>query len=72
MQNSKWTSSDIPSQKGKVILITGATSGLGKEATKVLAGKDATVVMAVRNIEKAAAVVKEINAEYLAASIDIL
>ena len=72
MQKSKWTSSNIPSQKGKVILITGATSGLGKEATKVLASKDARVVMAIRNIEKAAKVVKEITSEYPEATVDIL
>jgi NAD(P)-dependent dehydrogenase (short-subunit alcohol dehydrogenase family) len=60
MSKSKWTPSNIPDQKGKTIIITGASSGLGKEATKVLAGKNATVIMAVRNIEKAKLVAKEI------------
>jgi NAD(P)-dependent dehydrogenase (short-subunit alcohol dehydrogenase family) len=71
MSNTKWNVSNIPSQAGKVIVITGATSGLGKEATKVLAGKNATVVMAVRNTKKAEAVAKEIQAEFPNAKIDI-
>jgi NAD(P)-dependent dehydrogenase (short-subunit alcohol dehydrogenase family) len=71
MSNKKWNTDDIPNQAGKVIIITGATSGLGKEAAKVLAGKNATVVMAVRNTKKAAAVVKEIQTEFPNAKIDI-
>lgn len=37
---------------GKTAVITGANSGIGLEAAKILAGKGALVVMAVRNIEK--------------------
>lgn len=36
----------------KVIIITGANTGLGKEAAKLLAIKNATVVMACRDMEK--------------------
>jgi NAD(P)-dependent dehydrogenase (short-subunit alcohol dehydrogenase family) len=71
MKNSKWTSEDIPSQNDKVIIITGATSGLGKEATKVLSSKNAKVIMAVRNTEKAAAVVKEIHKGFPYAKIEV-
>ena len=71
MENDKWTSESILSQNGKVIIITGATSGLGKEATKVLAEKNATVIMAVRNIEKAKTVVNEIKSKYSKAQIEI-
>ena len=56
MASSKWDIEQIPDQSGKVIIVTGATSGLGKQATQVLAGKNATVIMAVRNTEKAAGV----------------
>ena len=52
MKKSKWNASNIDSQRDRVVIITGATSGLGKEATKILAGKNATVIMAVRNMEK--------------------
>lgn len=36
----------------KVIIITGANTGLGKEAARLLAIKNATVVMACRDMEK--------------------
>jgi len=52
MTNSNWTNEDIPDQNNKVIVITGATSGLGKQATKVLASKNAKVILAVRNTQK--------------------
>jgi len=47
-----WTANDIPDQTGRVILITGANSGLGYESALALAKKNATVVMAVRNTQK--------------------
>ena len=49
-----WTVNDIPDQSGKIAVITGANSGLGFEASRELARKGATVVMAVRNMEKGA------------------
>tara|TARA_B110000305_G_C19449889_1_gene647250 strand:- start:1018 stop:1917 length:900 start_codon:yes stop_codon:yes gene_type:complete len=63
MKKSNWNSTNIPDQTGKTIIITGATSGLGKEATKVLAQKNALVIMAVRNTEKGENVRKEILQE---------
>jgi NAD(P)-dependent dehydrogenase (short-subunit alcohol dehydrogenase family) len=58
---NQWDSQHIPDQTGKVILITGATSGLGKEAASVLAGKHATIILAARDLAKARAVVQEIR-----------
>lgn len=40
------------SASNKVIIITGANTGLGKEAAKLLAIKNATVVMACRDMNK--------------------
>jgi NAD(P)-dependent dehydrogenase (short-subunit alcohol dehydrogenase family) len=51
----KWTTDLIPDLSGKIVIVTGANSGLGFEAAKVLAGKRATVVLACRNLQKAAA-----------------
>ena len=52
MATKNWTAENIPSQHGKIILITGANSGLGLEATRVLSEKGAHVIMAVRNLNK--------------------
>ncbi|MCO6512667.1 MAG: SDR family oxidoreductase [Aridibacter famidurans] len=48
----KWTAKEVPSQEGRVAIVTGSSSGIGEEAAKVLAGKGAEVVIAVRNLEK--------------------
>lgn len=71
MQTTIWTTESIPDQEGKIIIITGATSGLWKEATKILASENATVIMAVRNIEKGKIVANEIRKEFQNATIAI-
>lgn len=71
MENKKWGIQNIPEQKDKTIIITGATSGLGKEATRVFAMKNATIIMAVRNTPKAKIVASEIRKEYANVKIDI-
>ena len=52
MSSEKWTTEKIPSQKGKIIIVTGSSSGIGYEAARVLADKGAEVIVAVRNEEK--------------------
>ena len=49
--------------KEKIVLITGANSGIGKETTRALAKKGATIIMACRNLEKAGLVCKMIQTE---------
>lgn len=48
--------------EGKVVLVTGATNGIGKQAAKEIAKTGATVVLVGRNAEKTAATVQEIQA----------
>jgi NAD(P)-dependent dehydrogenase (short-subunit alcohol dehydrogenase family) len=48
----KWTAVDVPDQRGRVAVITGANSGLGFETAAVLASKGAKVVLAVRDLTK--------------------
>ncbi len=55
--------SNIPDQSGKVFVVTGTTSGLGEETARVLSRKNATVIMAAKNIKKAESVANEILVE---------
>src|SRR5690242_704915 len=50
--NAKWTSGDVPGQRGRLAVVTGANTGLGFETARVLAARGASVVLAVRDIEK--------------------
>lgn len=52
MAATNWTADNIPSQDGKIVLITGANSGLGLEASAVLSGKGAHVIMTARNLKR--------------------
>ncbi|KAL1304311.1 hypothetical protein AAFC00_000714 [Neodothiora populina] len=47
--------------KGKVVIITGATSGIGIETARALHATGAKIYLAVRNLEKGAAVIKDIQ-----------
>jgi NAD(P)-dependent dehydrogenase (short-subunit alcohol dehydrogenase family) len=49
---TNWTARDVPDQHGRVAVITGANTGLGFDTAKVLAERGATVVLAVRDVEK--------------------
>ena len=62
MPKVNWTEANIEDLTGKVIIVTGATSGIGKAAATAIARKNATVVLAVRNCSKGLTVKKEIDA----------
>ncbi len=49
--------------KGKVVMVTGATGGIGKETAKGLAYMGATVVLVSRSMEKLARVASEMKSE---------
>ena len=67
----KWTSDNIEHLDGKIIIVTGANSGLGYYTTLELAKKGATVVMACRNVLKAESAANSIKAEVKNAQLDI-
>lgn len=51
----QWSADDIPSQEGRIALVTGANIGLGLETVRALASKGATVLMACRSRARAEA-----------------
>jgi NAD(P)-dependent dehydrogenase (short-subunit alcohol dehydrogenase family) len=61
----------LPDQTGRHIVVTGANSGTGKEAVRRLAAAGASVVMAVRSLDKGAAAREEILRETPDASLEL-
>jgi len=72
MQNGKWTMNSVPSQEGRVVVITGGNSGIGYEAAKALAAKNAYAVLAVRDQAKGARARDEILMQYPQATVEIM
>jgi NAD(P)-dependent dehydrogenase (short-subunit alcohol dehydrogenase family) len=50
--SARWTTDDVPGQQGRLAVVTGANTGLGFETAQALATRGASVVLAVRNVEK--------------------
>ena len=71
-KKNRWTAENIPSQKGKTVIVTGSSSGIGYEAARVLANKDAKVIVAVRNIEKGANAKEKILNQNESADVEVM
>ena len=67
----KWSAANIPDQSGRVIIITGANSGIGFWMTKYLAKKGAKIIMACRSTERAQAAKEKILNKQPDAKIEI-
>jgi NAD(P)-dependent dehydrogenase (short-subunit alcohol dehydrogenase family) len=56
-----WTEKDVPDQSGRLAVVTGSNTGLGYDTARVLAGRGAHVVMAVRDTAKGEAAADRIR-----------
>jgi NAD(P)-dependent dehydrogenase (short-subunit alcohol dehydrogenase family) len=56
-----WSTNDMPSQQGRIVLITGGTSGMGYEDALALARAGAEVIIAARNPERGAQAIARIK-----------
>lgn len=72
MKQKKWDIDNIADQKGRVAIVTGSSSGIGFETARVLARKNATVIVAVRNLLKGRAAVDKIVSESQNADITVM
>lgn len=68
----KWNVNLIPDLKGKIAIVTGANSGIGFHKAKFLGQKNATVIMAVRSLERGKKAADKILEFYPSANIDVL
>jgi len=72
MSTEKWNADNISDQKGRVAIVTGASSGIGFEAARVLANKGAQVIIAVRSLEKGNAAADKIRKQYPDADLKVM
>lgn len=68
---TRWTAVDIPDQRGRTVIVTGANSGLGTEVTRTLVAADAKVIMACRDLDKAHAVADALGANTQVRRLDL-
>lgn len=59
-----WTPEQLASLAGKTYLITGANTGAGFEATRILLAKAAKVVMLNRSVDKSTAAIEKLKQEF--------
>lgn len=57
----RWTAADVPDQTGRTAVVTGATSGIGFHLARELSRRGAHVVLAARDLERAAVAAARIN-----------
>ena len=66
-----WTAADLPSFAGRTVIITGANSGLGAVTARELAGRGATIIMAVRTTSKGEAAARQMTGDIEVRQLDL-
>lgn len=72
MPGEKWTTTDMPDLTGKVIIVTGANSGIGYEAAQEFVRKGAKTILACRSLDKAQAALAKIRSEIPGALAEVM
>jgi NAD(P)-dependent dehydrogenase (short-subunit alcohol dehydrogenase family) len=71
-RTDRWTAADMPGQDGRIVVITGASSGVGFETARLFAAKGADVVLACRDHGRTRRAMERIAAEVPGARISEL
>ena len=72
MNIKKWINANCQSLKGKRVVVTGATGGLGKEICDYLASLDADITLACRNKSLAETLKDELKIKYPSVKVDFV
>jgi NAD(P)-dependent dehydrogenase (short-subunit alcohol dehydrogenase family) len=67
----KWTARDVPDQRGRTAIVTGANSGLGRVVARELARAGAQVVLACRDTRRGEAAAAQIVASAPGAEVEV-
>jgi NAD(P)-dependent dehydrogenase (short-subunit alcohol dehydrogenase family) len=66
-----WKAADLPLFAGRTVIITGANSGLGAVTARELAGRGATIIMAVRTTSKGEAAARQMTGDIEVRQLDL-